>query len=120
MGGHMVEFIATGAPRALARAIEEQAKGWGSVSVLLVPWESTDLALSMAVTLVKADGWAIEHTNLATLTLTDLGHDLTRVAMVPHPTADLEQEPMTPLLDEFGRRLKGRFEASPGGQTRPS
>ena len=63
MVGHIAEFIATGTPRALSRATEEHATRLGSVSVLLVPWESDGVTLSMAVTLVKADGWAIEHTN---------------------------------------------------------
>jgi hypothetical protein len=110
-----VEFVATGTPRALSKAIEEHATRLGSVSVLLVPWESDDVTLSMAVTLVKADGWAIEHTNLGTVKLTDLGHDHTRVALVAHSTDHPEQERLTPLLDAFGRQIQDRFRAGASG-----
>jgi len=108
----IVEFVATGTPRALSKAIEEHATRLGSVSVLLVPWESDDGTLSMAVTLVRADGWAIEHTNLGTVKLTDLGDDHTRVALVAHSTDHPEQERLTPLLDAFGRQIQDRFQAS--------
>lgn len=111
MSGHIVEFIATGTPRTLSRAIEEQATRLGSVSVLLVPWESDDVRLSMAVTLVNADGWAIEHTNLGTVTLADLGHDHTRVSLVAHATDHPERERLAPLLDAFGRQIQDRFQA---------
>lgn len=109
MIGHIVDFIATGTPRTLSKVIEEHAARLGSVSVLLVPWESDDTALSMAVTLVDADGWAIEHTNLGTVTLTDLGRDHTRVSLVAHSTDHPERERLSPLLDEFGRQIRGRF-----------
>jgi hypothetical protein len=112
MVGHIVEFIATGTPRSLSQAIEQHAARLGSVSVLLVPWESDDVTLSMAITLVNADGWAIEHTNLGTVTLTDLGRDHTRVAIVAHSTDHPEQERLTPLLDAFGRQIQDRFQAS--------
>ena len=49
----------------MSRAIEEFARSQGHVTAIVVPWESDATTLSMAVTAVKSDGWAIEHTNLA-------------------------------------------------------
>jgi hypothetical protein len=114
MVGHIVEFIATGTPRSLARSIEEHATRLGSVSVLVVPWESDETTWSMAVTLVNADGWAIEHTNLGTVKLTDLGHDRTRVLLSAHSIDHAERDRVSPLLDDFGRQIQRRFEAVAG------
>ena len=119
MSGHIVEFIATGTPRALSKALEEHAKGLGSVSVLLVPWESDDATLSMAVTLVDSDGWAIEHTNLGTVKLTDLGHDHTRIALVAEVTDHPEQARLAPLFDTLGRQIQERFQTTAGDSGRP-
>ena len=76
----MIEFVASGSPRALSRTIEEFAADQRLVSAIVVPWESDATNLSMAVTAVTGDGWAIEHTNLGTIRLTDLGNDRTRFA----------------------------------------
>lgn len=114
MNGHIVDFTATGTPRALAQAIEEHAKGRGAVSVLLVPWESDGLTSNMAVTLVESDGWAIQHTNLGTVTLTDLGHNRTQVELVADELTHPERERLTSLLDAFGRQIQGRFQADAG------
>jgi hypothetical protein len=115
MAGRIVEFVATGSPRTLSKAIEEHARGAGAVSALIVPWESDEVTLSMAVTLVQSDGWAIEHTNLGTVTLTDLGSDRTWIALVAHATDHPDRERLAPLLDVFGRQLEGRFAAGTGG-----
>ena len=111
MVDQVVEFIAMGAPRVLSRAIEEHARGRGAVSVLLVPWESDQVTLRMAVTLVKSDGWAIEHANLGTVTLTDLGDGRTRVAVLAHQVKGdhPERDQFGSLLAVLGRQLEGRF-----------
>ena len=72
-----ITFTAAGSPQVVSRAIEEYARGQGHVSAIVVPWESSGTTLSMAVTAVKSDGWAIEHTNLGTIRL-----DLTQSAPV--------------------------------------
>ena len=118
MAGHIVRFIATGTPRALSKAIEEDAQRKGSVSVLVVPWESDDVTLSMAITLVKSDGWAIEHTNLGTVRLTDLGQGRTDVQVVAHQTDPAERDRLGPLVDSFGMQLQSRFQAMAGGADR--
>jgi hypothetical protein len=120
MVGQIIEFIATGTPRALSQAIEEHARGRGAVSVLVVPWESDDVTLTMAVTLVKSEGWAIEHTNVGTVALTDVGQDRTRVAIVAHETDHPERERLTPLLDVLGRQLQQRFQVGADSSDRVS
>lgn len=120
MVGHIVEFIATGTPRSLAQAIEQHATRLGSVSVLIVPWESDQTRVSMAVTLVNADGWAIEHTNLGTVTLRDLGHDHTQIALVADVAGHQERERLTSVLDTFGRQIRERFQTKTSDSVRPS
>jgi hypothetical protein len=117
MVGHVVEFIATGTPRALSQAIEEHARGAGAISALLVPWESDDVTVSMAVTLVKSDGWAIEHTNLGTVTLTDLGGDRTRVAVVSHESDRSGPDNLASPLNIFGRQIQERFQVEAGNSS---
>jgi hypothetical protein len=115
MPGHIVEFVASGTPRGVARAIEADASGRGAVSVLVVPWESDEVTICMAITLVKTDGWAIEHTDLGTVQLTDLGDERTGVAIVAHDTDHPEQERLTVQLQDYGRHLQRRFEARAEG-----
>ena len=106
----MVEFTASGAPRFVSRAIEEFATGQGSVTALVVPWESHGATTSMAVTSVKADGWAIEHTNLGTITLTDLGDGRTRVAAVAETPDDVEQQKLAAVFDRFAEQMQRHLE----------
>ena len=109
----MIEFTATGSPRVLSRAIEEYATGQGNVTALVVPWESDRVTLSMAVTAVKGDGWAIEHTNLGTIRLTDLGNDSTRVAIAAHEPDHPEQQKLAALFDRFARQIQHTFGVAP-------
>jgi hypothetical protein len=105
-----LEFVVTGSPRDVSRAIEEFARGQGSVTAIVVPWESSATKLSMSVTSVKADGWAIEHTNLGTITLTDLGHAATAVAVTAHEPAHTDN--LATLFDRFASQLQSRFQAA--------
>src|SRR6202023_3638920 len=77
----IIEFNTAGSPRDVSSAIEQYATGHGSLNAIVVPWESDRVTLSMAVTSAKSDGWAIEHTDLGTIRLTDMGNELTRVAI---------------------------------------
>lgn len=102
-------FITTGSPRVVSRAIEECARGQGHVTAIIVPWESDDTSLSMAVTAVRSDGWAIEHTNLGTIRLTDAGAERTEVAI----SADLGDHPepqrLAAVFDRFVMQIRRRF-----------
>ena len=110
-----VEFLATGSARELSREIEAYALAQGNVSALVVPWESSSTALNMAVTAVRGEGWAIEHTNLGTVTLTDHGAASTRVAVSSAdagPDADATRTKLAAIFDAFARQLRTRFEAT--------
>jgi hypothetical protein len=107
------DFTAAGSPHVVSRAIEEYARAQGHVTALVVPWESNASTLNMAVTAVKADGWAIEHTNLGTITLTDLGNDATRVAIAAHEPDHSEKSRLLALFDRFARQLESEFTAAP-------
>ena len=105
----LAEFTAAGSPSRVSRAIEELARAQG-ISALVVPWESDAAALSIAVTSVKADGWAIEHTNLGTIRLTDLGNDATRVAIAPD-----ERRTAVPQLGALFERFAQQVRRQCGG-----
>ena len=104
-----IEFVANGSPKVVSRAIEEFARGQGHVTAIVVPWESDDTTLSMAVTAVKIDGWAIEHTNLGTIRLVDAGQDRTDVAIAAELPAHAEPEKLTAVFDRFVRQIQSRF-----------
>src|SRR5262249_60892456 len=82
-------------------------------AMLVVPWESRGDVLSMAVTSVKADGWEIEHTNLGTITLTDLGRHATRVAGASHAGDHPDLDHAAAFFDRFVRKLQARFQSAP-------
>ena len=105
-----MEFIASGSPRVISRAIEECATSQGNVSAIVVPWESDGSTLSMAVTAMKADGWAIEHTNLGTITVTDLGNGAARVAAAPDHS---DKAKLVALFDRFARHVQERLQVAP-------
>ena len=107
------DFIAAGSPRVVSRAIEEYARALGNVTALVVPWESDAKSLSMAITSVKSDGWAIEHTNLGTITLTGAGADTTRVAIKAPEHATLAEPKLAVVFDRFARHLQKTLAAAP-------
>jgi hypothetical protein len=109
----VLEFTATGPPQVVSRAIEQCAVGGRSLSAIVVPWESDRVTLSMSVTSAKGEGWAIEHTNLGTIKLTDLGNDLTRVAVVAHEPEHLEKQKLSALLEGFARLIQSKLQVAP-------
>jgi hypothetical protein len=108
-----VEFVAAGSPRVVSRAIEACADEQRMVSALVVPWESHPEVLSMAVTSAKVDGWAIEHTNLGTIRLTDLGNQRTGVLVRADQSSRTGEQKLARLFDEFARELQTRFQVAP-------
>jgi len=110
--GDTVTFTASGSPQVVSRAIEEYARTQGSVSAIVVPWESDDVTLSMAVTAVKTDGWAIEHTNLGTIRLKAAGEEKTSVAIAAEPPDHPDQQKLTAVFEKFVRQVEGRFQAA--------
>ena len=104
-----MSFLAAGSPLVVSRAIEEYARAQGHVTALVVPWESDDTTLSMAVTAVKSDGWAIEHTNLGTIRLTGAGGERTTVTIAAEAPDHPEPEQLRAVFDRFVRQLESRF-----------
>lgn len=103
-------FTATGSTLAVSRAIEEYARGQSHVNALVVPWESDGKTLSMAVTAVRSDGWAIQHTNLGTIRLMDAGPERTEVAIVAEPPDHPEQQTLVAVFDRFVQQVRSRFQ----------
>jgi hypothetical protein len=112
MDDHM-PFIVTGSPQIVSRAIEECARGVGNVTAIVVPWESDNDVLNMAVTSVRADGWAIEHTNLGTIRLSGAGQDRTEVAFTAEPPEHPDQQRLVTVFDRFVRQVQDKFRAKP-------
>ena len=113
MNQEILEFTATGSPGVVSRMIEQYATGQGSLNAIVVPWESDRITLSMAVTSVKGEGWAIEHTNLGTIRLTDLGNDMTRVAIASHEPDHIEKQKLVALFDGFARQIQTKLKTAP-------
>src|SRR5262245_44047569 len=104
--GDLREFTAAGTPKALSRAIEEYARAQGTVTAIVVPWESQGATLSMAVTSVKTDGWAIEHINLGTIRLTGMTDEKSRVAIATEAPRHPDQARLAVVFDRFARELQ--------------
>jgi hypothetical protein len=113
MREEVLEFTATGPPRVVARAIEQFATRYGSLTAIIVPWESNPVTLSMAVTSAKSDGWAIEHTNLGTIRLTNLENDLTRVTIAAHAPDHAEKQKLSALFEGFASQVQNSFQVTP-------
>ncbi len=108
----LLEFMAAGSPRVVSLSIEQFATRHGSLSAIVVPWESDNGTLSMAVTSAKGDGWAIEHTNLGTIRLTDLGNDLTGVTIAAHARDHAEKQKLVALFEEFVGQVQNKFQVT--------
>jgi hypothetical protein len=104
-----LNFLAEGSPRVVSRAIEELARSQGHVTAIVVPWQSDATTLTMAVTAVKSDGWAIEHTNLGTIRLTDAGAERTEVAIAAELPDHSELQKLASVFDRFAVQLRSRF-----------
>jgi len=101
----LTEFSIPGSARDVSRAIEEYARATGRVGALVVPWESDATTLNIAVTSVKADGWAIEHTDLGTIRVTDLGANAASVAIVARDSDAASQPALKAVFDRFAADL---------------
>jgi hypothetical protein len=112
MAEEILHFTAASSPLVVSREIEQYAAGQGRLNALVVPWESDRVTLSMAVTAVKSDGWAIEHTNLGTIRLTDLGNNLTLVAIAAHEPDHAEKQKLVVLFNAFVRQIQSKLQTA--------
>jgi hypothetical protein len=106
----LLHFLANGSPRDMARAIEDYARSLQGVQALVVPWESESTTLSMAVTSVTGEGWAIEHKNLGTLRLKDDENGRTEVTVASALSSEADSRPLVALFDRFVTGLRSRFQ----------
>jgi hypothetical protein len=112
----IVDFMARGSARTVASAIETFAAERRLVTALVVPWESSPTTVNMSVTATRGDGWAIEHTNLGTITLVDVDGQRTRVVIADQTRQPDVHEPDQPVphkpasaLTAFARQIEQRF-----------
>ena len=112
MSKKLFEFMTAGSPRAVSGAIEQFAIGLGSLTAVVVPWESDKSTLSMAVASTQGEGWALEHTNIGTLRLVDLGNDKTRVEIFSDLKDHAEQQKLANLFARFSSQLQSQFQVA--------
>jgi hypothetical protein len=112
MSQELIEFTVSGSPRSVSSAIEQYATGQGSLHAIVVPWESDEVTLSMAVTSANIDGWAIEHTDLGTIRLTGLGNEMTRVAFAPREPNHADRKKLAALFDGFARQIQTKLQSA--------
>ncbi|HTC61312.1 MAG TPA: hypothetical protein VK709_00580 [Candidatus Saccharimonadales bacterium] len=112
MSEKLFEFMTAGSPRAVSGAIEQFAIGLGSLTAVVVPWESDKNTLCMAVASTQGEGWALEHTNIGTLRLIDLGNDNTRIEIFSDLKDQSEQQKLANLFARFSTQLQSRFQAA--------
>lgn len=111
MSEKLFEFVTSGSPRALSGTIEQVAAGVGSLSAIVVPWESNQTTLSMAVASTQGEGHALIHTNLGTVRLTDMGNERTRVEILSESFSDAEQQRLGRLFARFSSQVQSQLQA---------
>ena len=112
MGEKLFEFLTPGSPRAVSGAIEQFAIGLGSLTAIVVPWESDRTTLCMAVASTQGEGWALEHTNLGTVRLTDMGNEMTRVEILADIQHHADQQKLAKLLARFSSEIQSRLQVT--------
>ncbi|HWF12400.1 MAG TPA: hypothetical protein VG272_01585 [Candidatus Acidoferrales bacterium] len=112
MSEKLFEFMTAGSPRAVSGAIEQFAIGLGSLTAVVVPWESDKNSLCMAVASTQGEGWALEHTNIGTLRLVDLGNENTRIEIFSELKDHAEQQKLANLFARFSSQLQSQFQAA--------
>jgi hypothetical protein len=114
-----IEFTVPGAPTSLARDIEAFAQADGHVTAIVVPWESSATELRLSVTAVRADGWAIEHTDLGTIVLTAAG-GATRLTASASAGTRPDADKLAVLFERFADALRRRYAAADAATDAPS
>jgi hypothetical protein len=112
MSEKLFEFMTAGSPRAISGAVEQLAIGLGSLTAIVVPWESDRTTLCVAIACTQGEGWALEHTNLGTVRLTDLGNEMTRVEILADLQHHAEQQKLAKLFARFSSEMQSRFQVA--------
>jgi hypothetical protein len=109
MSEKLFEFVTAGSPRAVSGAIEQLASGLGSLTAIVVPWESDSTTFCMAVASTQGEGWALEHTNIGTVRLTDVGNEMTRVEVLADLQENAEHQRLAKLFARFSSEVQSRL-----------
>ncbi len=112
MSEKLFEFMTSGAPRTVSGAIEQLAIGLGSLTAIVVPWESDHTTLVMAVTSTQGEGWALEHTNLGSVRLTDQGNETTLVEILADFQNHAERQKLAKLFGRFSTEIQSRLQVT--------
>ena len=112
MSEKLFEFVTAGSPRVVSSAVEQLATGQGSLTALVVPWESDRTTLCMAIASTQGEGWALEHTNLGTVRLTDMGNETTRVEILVDLQPQAEQQRLAKLFARFSSEIQSRLQVA--------
>jgi hypothetical protein len=112
MSEKLFEFMTAGSPRAVSGAVEQLAIGLGSLTAIVVPWESDPTTLCMAVTSTQGEGWALEHTNLGTVRLIDMGDETTRVEVLADLQHQVENQKLAKLFARFSSEIQSRLQVA--------
>jgi hypothetical protein len=112
MSEKLFEFVTSGSPRTVSGAIEQLAAGVGSLTAIVVPWESDRTTLCMAVASTQGEGHALEHTNLGTVRLADLGNETTRVEVLADFSDHAEQQRLGKLFARFSSQVQSQLQVA--------
>jgi hypothetical protein len=108
----LFEFVTSGSPRTVSGAIEQLAAGVGSLTAIVVPWESDRTTLCMAVASTQGEGHALEHTNLGTVRLADLGNETTRVEVLADFSYHAENQRLSKLFARFSSQIQSQLQVA--------
>jgi hypothetical protein len=112
MSEKLFEFVTPGSPRAVSGTIEQLATAVGSLSAIVVPWESDRKTLSIAVASTQGEGHALVHTNLGTVRLTDLGNEQTRVEVLADYLNHAEEKRLAKLFGRFSSQIQSQLQVT--------
>jgi len=113
MADEILKFTVPGSLGEVSQAIEEFAAGVGSLTAIMVPWLSDRTTVVMAVTSTHGEGRFLEHTDLGTVRLSDLGNHSIRVAIEPRALDHAEKQGMSALFLRFTSQIQTRFQVAP-------
>ena len=112
MSEKLFEFVTPGSPKDVSGTIAQVAGGVGSLSAIVVPWESDRTTLSMAVASTQGEGHALVHTNLGTVRLTDLGNEQTRVELLADYLHHADEQRLAKLFARFSSQIQSQLQVT--------
>ena len=108
----LLNFTVPGSPREVSPGGLECALGQGSLSANVVPWESDRSAVTIAVTSTQGEGFALQHTDLGTIRLTEAGSEMTRVEIIAHHPDQGEKKSLAAHFVRFANHVQSRFQVA--------